>query len=191
MKYLVYLHGFLSSPSSYKASATRKWLLNERADIEYRCPALSSYPGQAIQTIRNMMAELKGHQVMLVGSSLGGYWSTWLAEEYAVRAVLINPAVRPSMFKPDFLGVELKSYYSDETCVLTDKDVEDLKSVYVEKVTKPENIWLMAQTGDETCDYRLSVDKYQGCRQTVEEGGDHSFQNYESWIPDIIEFLEE
>lgn len=189
MKQLIYLHGFLSSPESFKARTTELWIKNHRPDIEYCCPALSSYPHLAIQTI-NELIETSAKQKMIIGSSLGGYWATWLANEYNVRAVVINPAVRPSMLTPEFLGTELKSYYSDDVYILSEKDVEDLQSVYVEKITRPENIWLMAQTGDETCDYRLSVDKYQRCRQLIEEGGDHSFQNYESRIPEILEFLE-
>jgi len=189
MKQLVYLHGFLSSPKSFKASITEHWVQRHRPDINYYCPELSSYPHLAIQTIKKLI-EVSGEQTMVIGSSLGGYWATWMANEYDIRAVVINPAVKPSILKPDFLGVELKSYYSDDTYILNEKDVENLKSVYVKKISRPENIWLMAQTGDETCDYRLAVEKYQGCRQLIEEGGDHSFQNYESWIPKIIEFLE-
>lgn len=188
MKRLIYLHGFLSSPESFKAQKTKRWLEQNRPDIEYQCPALSSYPGLAIEKIRKVMLE-SYDQTLLVGSSLGGYWCTWLAEEYGVRAVVINPAVRPSMLNDEHLCIELKSYYSDETYVLSAKDVEDLKSVFVDKIQHPERIWLMAQKGDETCDYRLAVEKYQGCKQTIEEGGDHSFQGYEKWIPEIIQFL--
>lgn len=189
MKRLVYLHGFLSSPASFKAQATQRWLSAQRLDIQYCCPALSSYPSQAIKTIQALMQDAC-EQTMIVGSSLGGYWATWLACEYDVRAVLINPAVSPSLFKPEYLGIELKSYYSDDVYILTEQDVEDLRSVYMQQITRPQNIWLMAQKGDETCDYRLAVEKYSDCRQLIEEGGDHSFQGYESWLPEIVEFLE-
>ena len=189
MKRLLYLHGFLSSPDSFKASVTREWLEKNRPDIEYVCPTLSSYPAEAIKTIRQHV-QTAGYQTMVIGSSLGGYWATWLVSEFNLRAVLINPAVEPSMLKPDYIGVELKSYYSDDVYVLAEQDIDDLRSVYVDQVNRPENIWLMAQKGDDTCDYRLSVDKYQGCRQLIEEGGDHSFQGYERWIAEIIDFLE-
>ena len=130
-------------------------------------------------------------QTMLIGSSLGGYWCTWLAEEYGYRTVVVNPAVRPSMFnKAEYLGVELQSYYSDKVFTLGEQDVVDLKSVFVDRISNPERIWVMAQKGDETCDYRLAVEKYKGCKQTIEEGGDHGFQGYERWIPDIVGFLE-
>ncbi|MEQ9208356.1 MAG: YqiA/YcfP family alpha/beta fold hydrolase [Pseudomonadales bacterium] len=190
MKRLVYLHGFLSSPESLKALLTKSWLERNRPDIEYQCPELSSYPGQAIKAIRELMA-MPYEQTMLVGSSLGGYWSTWLAEEYGHRTVVINPAVKPSMLnREDYLGVELKNYYSDEVYTLGDRDAEDLLSVFVDEIKYPERIWLMAQTGDDTCDYRLAVEKYADCKQLIEEGGDHGFQGYEEWIPEIVRFLE-
>ena len=189
MKRLIYLHGFLSSPESFKAQKTKSWLQHNRPDIEMLCPALSAYPCLAIKLIRKLMAD-RAAQTMVVGSSLGGYWATWLAVEYGIKAVLINPAVQPSILQSEYLGVELKNYYSDETYVLGEQDIEDLKSVYVDSIPKPENIWLMAQKGDQTCDYRLAVKKYQGCKQLIERAGDHSFQGYENWIPQIIEFLE-
>ncbi len=190
MKRIVYLHGFLSSPKSLKARTTEAWLAENRPDIKYLCPQLSSYPGEAIKHIRALMAE-SNEQTMLIGSSLGGYWCTWLAEEYGYKAVVINPAVRPSMFnKEEYLGVELQSYYSDEVYILGEQDVFDLKSVFVDQISHPERIWAMAQKGDETCDYRLTVEKYEHCKITIEEGGDHGFQGYERWIPEIINFLE-
>ncbi len=129
-------------------------------------------------------------ETAVIGSSLGGFWATWLVEDYDLRAALINPAVRPSMLEPGYLGVELRNYHSGEACTLTHEDVANLESVRVDAITRPENIWLLAQKGDDTCDYRLAAKKYAACRQTIEGGGDHSFQNYERWIPEIIDFLE-
>jgi hypothetical protein len=130
-------------------------------------------------------------KTMLIGSSLGGYWCTWLAEEYGHRAAVINPAVEPSLLNRDeYLGVELKNYYSDDFYVLGEQDAVDLLSVFVDEIKHPERFWLLAQTGDDTCDYRLAVEKFRDCKQTIEEGGDHGFQGYERWIPEIVDFLE-
>jgi len=131
-------------------------------------------------------------KTMLVGSSLGGYWSTWLAEEYGHQAVVVNPAVQPSMLnREDYLGVELTNYYSDDVYILGERDTEELFSVFVDEIKNPERLWLMAQIGDDTCDYRLAMKKYAGCKQLIEEGGDHEFQGYENWIPEIVKFLEQ
>lgn len=128
---------------------------------------------------------------MLVGSSLGGYWATWLAEQYGLPAVLINPAVKPSILLPEYLGVELKSYHTQESYILDEKDVRDLMAVDVAEIQKEANYWVMVQTADESLDYKLAVDKYAGCRQLVEEGGDHGFVGFERWIPSAIRFLEQ
>ena len=191
MQRLIYLHGFLSSPESHKASLMRAWLAQHRPEIHYQCPRLSSYPGQAIAQIKQLIEQSGYSQTGVVGSSLGGYWATWLAEVHDVRAVLVNPAAKPGILDhPDYLGVELRNFYSDEIYVLGEHDLTDLKSVWVETPGSPENIWLMAQTGDETCDYRLSAEKYRYCRQTIEPGGDHGFQGFARWIPEIVEFLQ-
>lgn len=191
MVVLIYLHGFLSAPESTKAVLTKNWLLQNRPDVKYLCPRLSPYPSKAKDTLVKLMSEYSDAKPVLVGSSLGGYWATWLAETYDLPAVLVNPAVKPSMFLPEYLGVELKNYYSDETYVLDDDDVKSLSEVNVARIEKPENYWLMVQTGDDTLDYQLATKKYLGCRQLVEMGGNHSFENYESWIPVVLKFLEE
>ena len=190
MSSLVYIHGFLSSPESYKAQLVKQWLGKHRPDIHYACPFLPPFPGEAKSILDNLIAELSAGPVMLMGSSLGGFWCTYLVETYDVRAVLINPAVKPSMLLPEYLNRPLKNYNTDDTYVLNTRHIEELKSVDMPVIDKKSNYWVMLQTGDETLDYRLAAEKYSGCRQLVEEGGDHSFQNFERWIPEAIQFLE-
>ena len=189
MSHLLYIHGFLSSPLSHKAAQVKQWLVDHRPDIEYHCPALTAYPGQTQDTLESLVEQLLPEPVCLMGSSLGGYWATWLVEKYELRAVLINPAVKPSMLNPDYLNVELKNYHSDDTYFLTEEDVEALFAVNVSRIDHQDNYWLMVQTGDETLDYRLAVEKYAGCKQLIEEGGDHSFQGFERWIGEAVGFL--
>ena len=190
MTVLIYLHGFLSSPESTKAIQVKDWLTHNRPDIDYLCPALSSYPKQAIATLDQLMRERQAGKLMLMGSSLGGYWATWLAEQYDVPAVLINPLVHPSVLKEKYVGVPLRNYHTREAYLLTDEDMHALSSVEVEKIADDSRFWLMVQTEDESLDYRFAVKKYKGSRQLVEEGGNHSFENFSDWIPSAIEFLE-
>ncbi|MFL0796257.1 MAG: esterase YqiA [Cellvibrionaceae bacterium] len=191
MQTLLYIHGFLSSPKSIKAQQTQQWLSEHYPDTQYLCPYLSSYPSEARKALEQLLLPLleKGIEVGLIGSSLGGYWSTYLAEQYDLRAVLVNPAVKPSLFLPGYLGKELKNYHTDDVYVLTEKDQQDLRAVDTTDIQRKTSYWLLAQTGDETLDYRLAVEKYTGCRQTIEEGGDHGFQNYDRHLPAIYEFL--
>lgn len=188
---LLYLHGFLSSPASQKAVLVGDWLAKHRPDIEYHCPFLRPYPKETQYKLKKFAEEHQSDDVYVIGSSLGGYWATWLVENFALRAVLINPLVDPNLLNSkEYIGVELKNYHTDEVYKLKELHSEQLLAVNIEKITQPENYWVMLQMGDETLDYRLAVRKYAGCKQSLEEGGDHSFQNFDNWIPAIIEFLE-
>ncbi len=190
MPHLLYIHGFLSSPASHKAVQVEQWLATHRPDIEYHCPFLSAYPEQSRYTLETLVEQYLPEPVYLMGSSLGGYWATWLVEKYGLRAVLINPVAEPGLLNPDYLHVELKNYHSEHTYVLTEHDAKALLAVNVSNIQFPNHYWLMVQTGDETLDYRLAVEKYAACRQLVEEGGDHAFQGFQRWIGDAIDFLQ-
>ncbi len=189
MATLVYIHGFLSSPLSYKALQVKEWLLQYRPDIDYYCPQLTPYPDQCAQTLTTLIEQSK-KPVYLMGSSMGGFWATWCAERYALKAVLINPAVDVLDLLPEYLNIELKNYHNDETYYLTEHHLQQLASYQYKKLKNLAHYWLLAQTGDETLDYRLAVEKYKGCFQTIEEGGDHSFQQFERFISDAITFCE-
>ena len=188
MAALLYIHGFLSSPLSLKAQQTAQWLAIAHPEIEFLCPQLTPYPSQTQQLLESVIEKLLPESVYLMGSSLGGFWATWLAEKYNLRAVLINPAVRPQDFMPAYLEVDLKSYHTDDSYRLSAHHIDEAIAVDV-PVARPNNYWLLVQTGDETLDYRQSVQKYHACKQTIEEGGDHSFQGFEDYLDACMAFF--
>ena len=192
MPCLLYVHGFLSSPLSFKAQQVKRWLEQHRPDIDYLCPQLPPYPAECAIILKSIAqrARAQNDPLYLIGSSMGGFWSTWLVEQYGFKAVIINPGVDVLGLMPAYLNQDLKNYHNDESYCLTDAHLSALSNYHLETLTRLSNYWLLVQTGDETLDYRLAVEKYQGCRQTVEEGGDHSFQNFERFIPEVIDFLE-
>src|SRR5690606_25265061 len=104
-------------------------------------------------------------------------------------AVLVNPAVAPYRLIVDYIDQDLKNYHTDDYHRLNRDDVEALRALETEALQCPANYWLRVQTGDETLDYRIAVDKYRGCRQLIEPGGDHRFQNFQRWLPDILRFF--
>lgn len=187
--HLLYIHGFLSSPLSYKAVQVKEWLQAHRDDIHYHCPSLTPYPAKTRQTLEALVENLQPEITGVIGSSLGGYWATWLVEKYDLPAVLINPAVKPSMLKQDYVNVELRNYHTEDSYRLTDSHLQELLAVDIKHIKRSKNYWLMVQTGDETLDYRLAVEKYADCRQLVEDGGDHSFQGFERRIKASVDFL--
>jgi len=188
MPALIYIHGFLSSPQSVKARQLDQWLAAHRPDIGFHCPHLSPYPRLTQHTLEALVESLLPQPVYLIGSSLGGFWASWLAEKYDLRALLINPAVRPWEFMPNYLEVDLTSYHTDDSYRLNAGHIDEIKACDP-VIQRHSNYWLLVQTGDETLDYTQAVDKYRGCKQTVAEGGDHSFQGFEHFIEDGIEFL--
>lgn len=190
MAVLLYIHGFLSSPSSYKACLVQDWLQQCRRDIQFECPELPPYPAQAAAILEAIIQANGQHKLYLIGSSLGGYWATWFTEKYDLPAVLINPATDPYLLEPDYINVPIKNYHSQESYLLTQQHLQELVSFNTPEIKRKKNYWLLVQTGDETLDYRLAVTKYKGCKQTVEEGGDHAFQGTERYLPDMIDFLE-
>ncbi|MBC7943812.1 MAG: alpha/beta fold hydrolase [Burkholderiales bacterium] len=184
---ILYLHGFNSSPSSFKARVFAERLRRLGRGDEFVCPALPVSPMLAIRVAEDAIERHVGEPIGLVGSSMGGYYATWLAEKYGLKAALVNPAVQPYALLRDFIGVQ-KNFHS--VAQLTLQLVEQLRQFDVAKVSKPERYLLLTQTGDKVLDYRAAVKKYYGARQVVIDGGDHSFVGFEQYITPILEFLE-
>lgn len=184
--HLVYLHGFLSSPTSKKALETAAWMQALGLETHFHCPELPPTPLAIAQRLHELFGKLAGKPVCVVGSSLGGFYATWAAEEFSCRAVLINPAVQPYALVADYVGPQ-RNYQTGEIQMVEAGFADDLRQLE-RKPVRPENYWVLLQTGDETLDYRQAVDYYAGCCQEVIEGGDHSFVGYADWLPRIWKF---
>ena len=189
---LIYLHGFLSSPLSSKAQATARWLSDAGVDFEYLCPSVSSYPQEARDALLQLCEQRQNQKKYLVGSSLGGFWASYLIEQrLAEKAVLINPAVSPHKRFVNLLGQELKSYYSDERYCLREKDLSCLAACESAVLDDPDRYWVLLQSGDEVLDYRDAQQRYSQCKLTVEDGGSHSFEGYRNYLSKIIQYFNE
>ncbi|HCG5965375.1 TPA: esterase YqiA [Vibrio parahaemolyticus] len=187
---LLYIHGFNSSPLSMKANLMREYRAQHRPDIKVIVPQLPCFPEQAAQLLLDIVEQYKDdYNIGLVGSSLGGYMSTWLNAKYGFKAVVVNPAVKPYELLVDYLG-EQTNPYTHETYTLEACHIDELKALDVQSIASPNSFWLLQQTEDEVLDYRQAVDKFAKAKQTVEQGGDHSFVGFERYPAKIIEFLE-
>lgn len=190
MATLLYIHGFLSSPLSFKAQQTKQWLSEHRPDINYLCPQLTPYPNECYTVLNELIENCDG-DIYLVGSSMGGFWADYFSEKHQLKAVLVNPAVEALQLMPKYVGQLLKSYHSETHYVLSEAHIAALKPFASHTITTPENIWLMVQTGDETLDYTAAVKRYPNCKQTIEQGGNHSFEQFDRHLADIIDFFEQ
>jgi uncharacterized protein len=182
---LIYVHGFNSAPGSYKARLVGERMRVLGRENDYMVPALPHRPAEAMALLRGLVEQHP--RATLIGSSLGGYYATWLAEQYAgLRVALVNPAVRPYNLLRGLLGPQ-KNIYTGDQYELTAQHIEELQALEVTAIT-PARYFLLTRTGDEVLDYRLAVEKYRGARQSVIPGGDHGFGDFADYLDDVLAF---
>lgn len=186
---IVYLHGFISSPCSHKAGLLRDYLNRAGRGAEWLAPVIPPYPAQAAEFLTDFLAPFAAQRLCLIGSSLGGYYALWLAERLGCAAVLVNPAIRPYELLQQYYGDNLNPY-SNTRFTLGPPHMQQLQALEVPRLTRPERYWLLTQTGDEVLDAQQGIDKLAGARQTVIEGGDHSFVGFEQYLPEIVAFAD-
>ena len=183
----MYLHGFVSSPQSRKATVMGDYVRNYGEGLGYRVPELHHRPSRAMEQVLGVCAQIDPADLTLVGSSLGGFYATVAAERLGCRAALLNPAVHPHTHFARYLGAQ-KNLYTGEEFVLTPGHVEELRAMDPAAITRPERYWLFVETGDEVLDYREAVAFYAGALHDVVRGGDHTLVTFPERIPDIVEW---
>ena len=183
---ILYLHGFNSSPQSHKAQHLGDRMRAMGLADRFACPALPHRPLETIATVETVLKRYPREPITFVGSSLGGFYATWLAEEHDARAILINPAVDPQAGLRA-LGRTQQNLYTGERYELTEEHFQEWAQLEPRQIT-PERYLLLLETGDEVLDYRKAVARYRGCEQVVVEGGDHTLKSFPDQIPRILSF---
>ena len=183
---ILYLHGFRSSPQSTKARQLREYMEAKGLGDKFICPELPVSPREAIAMTEKIVTEAR-EPLTLVGSSLGGFYATWLTEHYWQKikcAVLVNPAVVAHLSLTEHIG-QHSNYHTGENFEFTQAHVDELSALDMPQIEHADHYWLLVETGDEVLDYKLAVAKYQGARQTVLAGGDHSFTRWSDYLEEI------
>jgi predicted esterase YcpF (UPF0227 family) len=190
MPTLLYLHGFRSSPQSAKARATAKrvqQINRQRAasgepPVRWLCPQLPPSPRQAVQLCAELLADTPGEDLALIGSSLGGFYATYLAHTRGARAALLNPAVDPARDLRAHIGEH--TVWHDPTLRFTfsAQHVDELHTLEVgdlrQPVPDPQRYFVIIAQGDEVLDWREMAARYRGAYCTVLPGGDHALSDY-------------
>lgn len=185
----LYLHGFLSSPQSRKAQQLVSYF-SHLPQAELVIPTLPFAPEDAIDVAEQALIKLQQNyqRVLIIGSSLGGFYATYLSQKHAVPAALVNPAVRPFELFADYLGPQ-QHFYDGNTYELTHAHIEQLQALDCPVITRPELLFLLLQTADETLDYRQASTLYRCCTSWLEAGGNHSFEHFIERMPMLLHWF--
>ena len=188
MTTLLYLHGYNSSSQSKKALQTKHWIASNFPDVGFICPDLPPFADCAMKLLNSIVEAKLSPPIGLIGSSMGGFFATCLIEKYNLRGVLINPAVSPARGLEIWLG-DNENYITGDKWTLRSHDIKEFNKIDPPKIRRQGNYLVFVQTGDKVLDYRDAETRYTGNRIVVEQGGDHSFKDYDQRLNDIFRFL--
>ncbi|SIT42076.1 conserved hypothetical protein [Paraburkholderia piptadeniae] len=186
---ILYLHGFRSSPNSFKARVMAGRLAALGRSAEWCCPMLPVSPLETVALVEELVAAAKPAHVTIIGSSLGGYYATHLAEKHGWRAVLLNPAIVPQRDLSHYLG-EQPLWHGGGGIVVEPHHLDELRALGVASITRPERYYLIAATGDEVLDYREMLAHYHGVRTKLIEGSDHAISEFPDYVDDVLAFCD-
>ena len=187
---IVYLHGFRSSPQSFKARLIEARMQAVGRASEYLCPQLSERPALAVAAVLALTQIMDARHLTLVGSSLGGFYATWLAERLGCRAVLLNPALRAHEKLGRHVGTQTAYHDAATSFEFHAAYLDELRALHVEAITQPERYFLVAATGDEVLDWREMVAAFPGARHKVIQGSDHGLSDFANSIDEVMAFAE-
>lgn len=184
---IIYLHGFQSSTLSIKGQYIQAFCQNQH---HVHLPDLNMPPQQVLAHVSEMIECLD--QVVLIGSSLGGFYATQLVAKHAVPAVLINPTMRPWQLFHDLFGAELP-YVVNAQWTLDQTQLDQLEQMAVPFVQDADKILVLLQQDDEVLDYREAQRYYSNAAHQsmiiTEANGNHAMDNFADKIPMALQFL--
>ena len=188
VSHLLYLHGFRSSPQSAKARMTATWMQTHRPDVTWWCPQLPPSPREAMQLLRDGTAAWPAERTGVIGSSLGGFYATAVAEALGCRAVLLNPAVDPARDLAKYIG-ETTAWHSEDRFFFRAEFIDELRAIALGALTRPERYFAVIAKGDEVLNWVEMSARYRGCTLKLLDGGDHALSDFDTHLPEITRFL--
>jgi uncharacterized protein len=189
VSHVLYLHGFRSSPQSFKARVMADWLSRHRPDVHWWCPQLPPSPREGMDMVATELARWPVERMAVIGSSLGGFYATVVAERTGCRAVLLNPAINPARDLAGYIG-DLTSFHNpDDHFYFRPEYVTQLRLMTPRAITNPGRYLAIIAKGDEVLDWREMSARYAGTAMRLLEGGDHALSAFDEELPHILSFL--
>ncbi|MGZ8260004.1 MAG: YqiA/YcfP family alpha/beta fold hydrolase [Caldimonas sp.] len=187
--HLLYLHGFRSSPQSTKARKVGEWLAAHRPDVLWWCPQLAVSPAAAMREVLAGVAAWPRDRMAVVGSSLGGFYATVVAERLGCRAVVLNPAVDPARDLAGAVG-PTTSWHGGEPLEFRAEHVAELRAMAPPVgLPDPGRYFAVIATGDEVLSWREMSARYEGCHLRIVDGSDHALSDFDAHLPAVLAFL--
>lgn len=188
--HLLYLHGFRSSPRSTKALQVAARMRARHPGVQWWCPQLPPSPSQAMADIMQGIAAWPRARMGVIGSSLGGFYATCVAEATGCRAVLLNPAVEPARDLARHIGEQTAWHDPDQRFFFEPRHVDELRALRPGPLARPANYLAVIAKGDEVLDWREMTTRYAGARIKLIEGGDHALSDFEeAHLDEVLAFL--
>jgi predicted esterase YcpF (UPF0227 family) len=187
--HLLYLHGFRSSPKSFKARRLQFWFADHRPGLRFACPQLPPSPSDAIESIARLTAGWPQDRMAVVGSSLGGFYATVVAERFGCPAVVLNPAVNPARDLARYIGEQSMFHDPDQHFFFRTEFVAELRAMTPPAITRPERYFAVIAKGDEVLSWREMHARYRGADIRLVEGSDHALSDFDDHLPSMLRFL--
>jgi predicted esterase YcpF (UPF0227 family) len=188
LSHLLYLHGFRSSPQSTKAKKIAAWVAAHRPDLVWCCPQLPASPAAAMAEVLAGIAAWPHARMAVIGSSLGGFYATVVAERTGCRGVVLNPAVDPARDLAGFIG-EQKAWHDGAHFFFRAEYIDALRALSPPCLSRPGRYLAVIAKGDEVLSWREMSERYAGCRMRLIEGSDHALSDFDAYLPEVVAFL--
>jgi len=187
--HLLYLHGFRSSPKSFKAQCLAAWLAEHRPEVTWWCPQLPPSPRDAMRLVADGVAAWPKEHMAVLGSSLGGFYATVVAEALGCPAVLMNPAVDPARDLAGFIGEQTMYHAPEDHFFFRAEYIDELVAMAPAAITNPQRYLAIIAKGDEVLDWREMRARYAATQLRLLEGSDHGLSDFDVHLPHILRFL--
>ena len=188
--HLLYLHGFRSSPQSAKARSMAQYVQTQHPDVTWLCPQLPPSPQAAMEMVLEQVQDWPSAQMAVIGSSLGGYYASWIAHQKKCKAVFLNPAVWPDHSLEQYIGEHTHWHDPAEAFFFKPEYIQELRDLALHEAPAPAAQLGIFAKGDEVLDWRQMVARYPQAEQVILEGGDHALSDFDSHVSHILDFLD-